>query len=210
VNSQRTIHVVDGRGPTTQLLFLVHGYGRTELHMAAYAALIDPAGRFTVVAPRGPIELPKRNGAGWALPRRRVPEQFAQALEQLDDLLDEQCAARGIGRDAVVVGGFSQGASLAFALALRAGRAPVGGVVAWCGPLPFDRGVDLDLGLLAGVPVLYQIGVHDDVIPLDALRRTTRELEASAAALTAFEYENGHDVSLDLLLDARAWLERRC
>jgi phospholipase/carboxylesterase len=200
-------HVVPASGASSPLLLLVHGYGSSELHMATLGRLVDPRSRFTILAPRGPIELPHRNGAAWALPRRRVPEQFGQSLARLDAELDAQCEARGARREDVVVGGFSQGAILALALAVSPGRPVPAGVLSWCGTLPFDRGIDVDLSRLAGVPVLFQVGVRDDVIPVEAMRRSANELRACGASLTAREYEGlGHDVSLELLVDARRWL----
>lgn len=206
-----SVHVVPARAPaaadaTPRLLFLVHGYGSSELEIAALGALADPARRFTIVAPQGPIAVPKRNGRGWVLPRRRRPEQFAQSLATLDRILEFECARRGISRRDIVVGGFSQGAILALALAALPGRDAPGAVISWSGTWPLDRGVDVDIAQLAGVPVLFLSGVDDEVIPIELMRASAKALDEAGARLCTREYDSGHDVSVEMLADTRDWL----
>jgi phospholipase/carboxylesterase len=201
------LHVhVDASDAPTGLLVLVHGFGHTEHHSAIAGRLIDPERRYTVVAPRGPIHLPTRKTAAWMLPRRRRPEQFATSLVHLDALIEEQCRHHGVGRDQVVLAGFSQGGILAVALGALAGRRPPAGLVVWCGTVPVDRGVEVDLGRLAGVPVLWQMATDDDVIPIAIERAGAQQLDAAGAVVTAREYPARHEVSLDMLVDARVWL----
>jgi phospholipase/carboxylesterase len=200
---------IDASDAPTGLLVLVHGFAHTEHHTAVAGRLIDPERRFTVVAPRGPIHLPTRKTAAWVLPRRRRPEQFGASLLQLDAFVEAQCREHGIGRDRVVLGGFSQGAILSVALAAMAGRPLPLGLIVWCGTVPVDRGVEVDLGRLAGVPVLWQMATHDEVISLEVVRAGAEQLRAVGAAIDAREYDARHEVSLDMLNDARDWLARR-
>jgi predicted esterase len=72
--------------------------------------------------------------------------------------------------------------------------------------VPLDRGVEIDLGRLAGVPVLFQVGVHDTVIPIEALRASASALGSCGADLTARDYDAGHEVTIEMLADTRAWL----
>jgi phospholipase/carboxylesterase len=196
--------------PPTRLLFLVHGYGMSEIHMATLGGLCDPERRFTHVAPRGPIEFPTHASAAWMRRRKRQePGEFERAVRGLGERLDRECAALGTRGEDVVLGGFSQGAILAFALAAAPARPVPAGVFSWCGMLPFDRGVPTDFGRLAGVPVLLHATADDAVIPLAATRTSADELRRHGAALSAREYAGGHDVSLEMLLATRAWLAER-
>ncbi|HEX7094776.1 MAG TPA: hypothetical protein VF183_02760 [Acidimicrobiales bacterium] len=197
---------VDAVETPAGMLVLVHGFGHTELHMAIAGRLIDPGRRFTLVAPRGPIELRTRGAAAWVLPRRRHPEQFVASVVQLAAMVDEQCERHGIDRTAVVLGGFSQGAIVALAVAALPGRPVPAGVLLWCGTIPRDRGTEVDLGRLAGVPVLCEIAARDEVIPPDVMRASAAELRAAGAAVTIEEHDALHEVTLDMLVGARAWL----
>src|SRR5215217_4026281 len=145
-------HVEAADGHPAGLLVLVHGFGHSETYMGVAGRLIDPARRFAVAAPQGPILLPTSRRRAWVLPKRKLPEQFAISLRQLDVFVDAQCAAHGVAREQVVLGGFSQGAILAMSLAALPGRPIPAAVISWCGVLPLDRGVDVDLARLRGVP----------------------------------------------------------
>jgi phospholipase/carboxylesterase len=199
-------HVEAADGDPAGLLVLVHGFGHSETYMAIAGRLIDPARRFVLAAPRGPIELPTSKARAWVLPRRRRPEQFGVSLRHLDTFVDAQCEAHGLDRARVVLGGFSQGAILALALAAHPGRPVPAGVISWCGTVPFDRGVDVDLSRLAGVPVLYHAATADEVISLGIVRAGADELRANGAVLDAREFDARHEVTLDMLNHARTWL----
>lgn len=188
------------------LLVLVHGFGHNETYTAIQGRLVDPHRRFTVVAPRGPLDLRTRGAAAWVLPRRQRPEQFPTAVLQLDALISGLCAEHGIDRSAVVLGGFSQGAILALALAAQPGRPVPAGLIMWCGTIPVNRGTEVDLARLAGVPVRYDIAARDEVISPDIVRAGADELRAAGAVVTVAEHDAPHEVTLDMLVGTRGWL----
>jgi phospholipase/carboxylesterase len=204
--SPLTAHVEPADGDPVGLLVLVHGFGHSETYMGVAGRLIDPQRRFVVAAPQGPILLPTSKRRAWVLPKRKLPEQFAVSLRELDVFVDAQCAAHGVERERVVLGGFSQGAILALALATWPSRPVPAAVISWCGVLPLDRGVDVDVARLHGVPVLCQLATRDEVISVGAVRAATQELRDVGAVVTAREYDARHEVTLDMLVDARAWL----
>jgi phospholipase/carboxylesterase len=197
-------HVVELRGEPTRLLVLLHGYGHHSTHLAAYGALLDPAGRWLVAAPTGPLPVGRR-GPGWVRPGGRVPQQFDQAVREADAELDALCAARGMARAEAVIGGFSQGGYLALAVAALADRVRPAGVLAMFGTVPTGR-PGIDLANLAGLPVLQQIGRRDEVVPREALSAGRDALVASGCDLTYREYDSGHAISLESLFEARDWL----
>jgi predicted esterase len=197
---------IEAADAASGLLVLVHGFGHSETYMGVAGRLIDPARRFVVSAPQGPILLPTSRRRAWVLPKRQRPEQFGESLRQVASFVDAQCAVHRIAPEHVVLGGFSQGAILALALAARPGRPRPAGVLSWCGTVPFDRGVEVDLDRLAGVPVLCQIATEDDVIPVDVVRAGAQALRDAGADVLAREYAAPHEVTLDMLIDARTWL----
>lgn len=194
-------------GAPPRLLLLVHGYGLHAEEMLAFGSLADPERRFVIVAPRGPIDLPN-GAAAWMLPGRKVPEHYPEAVALVDAVLDQACDRYGVSRSAAVVGGFSQGAMVAFGVALLPGRARVGAVVNWCGALPVGRGAMAVEGL-DGLDVLWQTATRDEVIPPSHTAETLALARAQGAVLEAHEYDTTHAVSLELLADTREWLRRR-
>ncbi len=194
-------------GALPRVVVLVHGYGFHAEEMLAFGTLVDPDRRFVVVAPRGPIDLPN-GAAAWMLPGRKVPEQYPEAVALVDATVDHACDRFGVERSAVLVGGFSQGAMVAFGVALLAGRARVGGVINWCGALPLGRGTVAFDGL-AGLDVLWQTATRDEVIPPAHTAEALAVALAHGAVVEAHEYDTTHAVSLELLADARRWLAAR-
>ena len=187
---------------------LVHGYSYHPEEMLAYGTVIDPERRFVVVAPRGPIDLPN-GAAAWALPKNREPPQFPKAANLLDATLDAACARYEVPRERALVGGFSQGAILAFTLALDPGRVRPAGVVSWCGSLPVNRGTPTDHARFAGLPVLWQTATRDEVIPVEHSRAGAAMVAEHGGVLEQHEYDTTHAVSVELLADARRWLAAR-
>ena len=84
------------KGSSAQrLLLLVHGYGADEQDLGGLLPYLDPDGVFAAVMPRAPIAAPGTPGYMWydMVGGDDVAGQFATALDELDALVDEQCAA---------------------------------------------------------------------------------------------------------------------
>lgn len=197
-------YIIEGRGEPMRLLFLMHGWDANEYHLAAYGPLMDPAARYLVVAPRGPVEV-SANGVGW------YPfddnEVLSQRLDELDALLDRLCDQHGFPRAETVVGGFSQGALLAVALGIRKNaRPPLAGVISLCGFLPPLEVVEADWERAAKTRFLVQRGTADPYIDAERARDLVRTLEEHGATVSAEEYPMGHDNTLESLAGVRDWL----
>ena len=191
-----------------RLLVLLHGFEDAPERLGAIVSEIDPTdGAMTVVAPRGPHDL--GNGPSWLGSQDPDPDDVAVTLDQLDALVDEECSRLEIGRDAVVVGGFSQGGAAALALTLRAGdRAPVGGCFVLAGFLWPPPAVDYSFDRAAGAtPVLVVHGRDDDVIAVQQGRSAARLLDRRGLAVTYREHPDaGHELHPAYLADVRSWL----
>ena len=66
-----------------------------------------------------------------------------------------------------MLGGFSQGSVMSYALGLGAGRPRPAGIIALSGFIPEVEGFQLDLGKAAGLPVAIGHGTHDPVISVE-------------------------------------------
>jgi thioredoxin len=197
-------NVIQG-GSAQRLLLLVHGYGADERDLGGLLPHLDPDGVFAAVLPRGPIVAPGTPGFAWYEFGEGAGPGFVTALDELDALVDEQCAALGFDRAQAIFGGFSQGAGLALALAMFPGdRVRPAAVLAMSPALP---AAEIDPAA-RHVPVLVQHGTHDPLIPVQRSRDLARALRLAGVPTVYREYPMEHQVALEGLQDARAWLMR--
>jgi thioredoxin len=196
-----------------RLLLLAHGFGADERDLGGLLPYLDPDGRFVTVLPRGPVALPGMPGFAWydfGLPEGEVAAAFASALDQLDDVLDEAAAEHDLPRSEAIVGGFSQGAGLALALALRTSDRPHPlGVLAMSPALPHrsldETHPDWDAG--AKIPVLLQHGTHDPLVPVARTRDLAAALEEHGTPVVYAEYPMEHQVAMESVRQAKTWLD---
>jgi len=198
------------KGSSAQrLLLLVHGYAADEQDLGGLLPYLDPDGVFAAVMPRAPMAAPGTPGYMWydMVGGDDVAGQFATALDELDALVDEQCAQLGFDRSQAIFGGFSQGGGLALALGLFTpadGRPRVrpAGVLAMSPAAmtgPVDEGA-------RDVRVLVQHGRDDPLIPVQRSRDLARDLRGFGIPTLYREYPMEHQVALEGLRDAREWL----
>jgi thioredoxin 1 len=193
-----------------RLMLLVHGYGADERDLGGLLPYLDPDGRLAVVLPRGPEAAPGTPGFAWYSwsPQGEFdPDAFTSSLEALDDLLDESCADMGFDRSQAIVAGFSQGAGMMLALALRTSdrRRPLG-VLAMSPALPGLDVFEPDWAAGKEIPVLVEHGDQDPLVPVARVRQLARVLEANGVPVVYAEYPMGHQVALESIEKARAWM----
>jgi thioredoxin 1 len=192
-----------------RLLLLVHGYGADEQDLGGLLPYLDPDGEFAAVLPRAPLSAPGAPGYMWydMGGAADLTAQFTTALDELDRLVDEQCLLLGLERSEAVFAGFSQGGGLALALSLFSApdghpRVRPAGVLAMSPAAmtgPIDDGA-------RDVPVLVQHGTNDPLIPVQRSRDLARHLRELGVATVYREYPMEHQVAIEGLRDARAWL----
>jgi thioredoxin len=204
------MNVVKGSS-AQRLLLLVHGYGADEQDLGGLLPYLDPDGSFAAVMPRAPISAPGTPGYMWyemGGGSAEVTDQFVTALDALDAIVDEQCEQLGFDRAGAILGGFSQGAGLALALGLYAApddrpRVRPAGVLAMS-PAALTGPIDESA---REVPVLVQHGTHDPLIPVQRSRDLARDLREFGIPTVYREYPMEHQVAIEGLRDARAWLD---
>lgn len=194
-----------------RLLVLLHGWSAEQHHLAAYVPLIDPDERFTAVCPRAPHPVEGTDGASWyeRTDSGPVPASFLAGVERVDGLIGDECAAMGITRDRCVIGGFSQGGFLALAVAGRHGAPRYAGVWAMCCALPEVMGLELDLAAAAGTPALVMVGERDAIITPDRGRAAADALTDAGWDVEVHGYDMAHSQTIEMMIDARAWLALR-
>ncbi|MCY3617083.1 MAG: hypothetical protein F4Z00_02655 [Acidimicrobiaceae bacterium] len=198
------------RDGADRLLFLMHGYTAEQHHLAAYVPLIDPDERFTAIAPRGPIDMPDGDGAGWWTIDLDTFEsdvsQLGPSFERLESFIADEADKAGVPLERCVVGGFSQGGYLSLALAGRPGGPRYAGVWAICCGLPSALGLNLDLSGGDGRPALFQWGTRDIVIGPDQPKEVISALADGGWDLRHHAYDMAHSQTIEMMIDAREWL----
>ena len=205
-----TIHHI-GRPPAAEpdgALVLFHGRGADEHDLYPLFDILDPERRLLGLSPRGPLALPP-GGAHWYVVRRvGYPDEksFYPTYAAVTEWLDGTLADAEISPGRTVLGGFSQGAVMSYALALGHGRPRPAGLMCLSGFIPVVDGFELDPGNASGLPVAIGHGTHDPVIEVDFSRRARASLEQAGAEVTYRESAMGHSIDPGYLDELRAWL----
>lgn len=189
-------------------LVLLHGRGADEHDLVALFDLLDPERRLVGVTPRGPLSLPP-GGAHWYVVRQigyPDPETFLATVQQASGWLDALPELTGVPLERTVIGGFSQGAVMSYALGLGEGRPAPAAIVALSGFMPTVDGFALDTG--RAVPVAIGHGTGDPVIGVEWSRQARDRLEAAGTAVTYRESPMGHSIDPGFLRDLAGWLTK--
>lgn len=202
-------HVVRAAdGSPDGALVLLHGRGTSEYDLAPLVDELDPDRRLVGVTPRGPLTLPP-GGAHWYAVRRvgfPDPDTFYAALARLTDFVDALPAALAVALERTVIGGFSQGAVMSYAVSLGRGRPRPAGTLALSGFVPTVPGFELDLDTLAGYPVAIGHGSYDPVIDVTFGRAARDLLQQAGADVTWRESPMPHAVDPGYLDELAGWV----
>jgi phospholipase/carboxylesterase len=172
------LHAVErpAAGEAAGALVLLHGRGADEHDLFPLLDALDPERRFHGYTPRGPLSLPPE-GAHW-YPLGGIPtppaEPFTTSLGALSEFVD------ALPYDKVVLGGFSQGSVMSYALGLGRGRPRPAALLALSGFIPRVEGFELDLEP-PFPPIAIAHGTYDPVIPVE-FGREARDVLMGAGA----------------------------
>jgi phospholipase/carboxylesterase len=192
-------------------LVLLHGRGADEHDLGTLLEVLDPERRLVGVTPRGPLSLPP-GGAHWYVVRSiGYPDSdtFHATFGQLTAWFDGLPARTGVPIERTVIGGFSQGAVMSYALGLGSGRPSPAGIIALSGFLPTVAGFSLDLAGRPGLPVAIGHGTQDPVIGIEFGREARERLSAAGLDVLYRETPMSHTIDPEYIPELRAWLDVR-
>jgi phospholipase/carboxylesterase len=193
----------------TGALVLTHGRGADPYDLEPLLEILDPARKLLGILPRGPLLLPP-GGRHWYIVRQigfPDPPTFLASFRELADHLSSVLQERGLSWDRTVLGGFSMGAVMSYALSLGADRPRPAGVLAFSGFIPSVEGFDLALADREGLPVSISHGTLDPVIGVNFGRDARDQLAAAGLAVHFREDPVGHTIAPPALAQAKGVLE---
>ncbi|HLF28717.1 MAG TPA: alpha/beta fold hydrolase [Anaerolineae bacterium] len=196
-----------GVGPHPAVVML-HGRSGDEDVMWVFASTLPRD--WLIVAPRG-LQPDPDGGYTW---HPRTPDQwptlqaFDTAVATVVRLLRALPDLYHADPDHIYLMGFSQGAALAFATAMRQ-PGLVQGIAALVGFIPTDCADAASLAALKDLLAFMAVGQEDERIPLERSQACARTLRAAGARLEYHEYNTGHKLSAEALRDLKAWWEAR-
>jgi phospholipase/carboxylesterase len=196
-------------GDSQGALVLLHGRAVDEHDLLPLLDIFDPQQRLLGICPGGPITDLPPGGRHWYVIERvghPEPNSFHATYERLGSFLEGVLDQHGISWDRTVLGGFSQGTVMAYALGLGEGRPRPGGIVAMSGFIPTVERWSPDPQLAPGLPVFLTHGVRDPIISVEFARSARQTLEPFGADLIYRETPMGHAIDPRVLPEIEEWV----
>ncbi len=198
-------------GDPAGAIVLRHGRGTSEQDLLPLLDVFDPHERLVGAFPRGPLQLPPI-GYHWYVVEEvgyPDPESFTATYRRLGAWLEGLAERTGVPIERTVIGGFSQGAVMAWALGLGPGRPRPAGILTMSGFIPTVPDFELQLTGLSGFPVAITHGLLDPVISVDLGRQARDRAQSAGADVMYRETDVPHIVDPRLIPGLVDWLDRR-
>lgn len=192
-------------------LVLHHGRGTTADDLLPLIDALDPQGELVGVLPQGPLKLPPGGWHWYMVPRVGFPdpETFWQSFELLSRFHDALPGELGVPWERTIIGGFSMGTVMSYALGLSEGRPAPAGIVALSGFIPTVDGFEPHFEDRKSLPVVIRHGTGDPVISVEFAREARRTLEDAGLPVDYDESPIGHSVDPGSLPGLQSWVAER-
>ena len=206
------IHLIrEPAGEARGTLVLLHGRGADEHDLLPLLGVLDPKRRWRGITVGGPLTM-EPGGKHWYAVHRvgwPDPATFTPTYEQLTAFLDGEL---GLDWSRTVIGGFSQGGVMSYALGLGRGRPVPAGILAMSCFLPRfadDEPWAPDFAGRPQLPVAHVHGERDPIIGVEFGRDARDRLTDAGLPLLYREFPGGHHVDPRVLVELADWLSRR-
>lgn len=197
--------------PREGSLVLLHGYGADEYDLMGLAPFFSE--KLDILSIRAPGATPF-GGASWfdidmnaQGDLRFNADQALASGRGVIELIAELTKSEDIPAGKLILGGFSQGASISMLVALMQPLL-IKALLVMSGRL--TQGADALIkqkDLLKQLPVFAGHGIQDQVIPISYGREIVAFWETLPVELTHHEYAMGHEINQAELADIQAWMD---
>ncbi|MDQ3729859.1 MAG: phospholipase [Actinomycetota bacterium] len=205
------VHLIrEAAGDPAGALVLNHGRGSDEHDLVPLLDELDPERRLVAVTTGAPLTNIPPGGRHWYIVPRvgfPDPQTFSSGFEALTGFLDGFLAEREISWERTVIGGFSMGAVMSYAVSLGPGRPTPAGLIALSGFIPAVEGWEPELDGRARLRVMIHHGTRDPVISVEFARRAREVLELGGIEPDYLETEVGHLLPPEAVAAARRLVE---
>ncbi|MFL5843715.1 MAG: alpha/beta hydrolase [Solirubrobacteraceae bacterium] len=202
--------VREAAGEPAGTILLLHGRGADEHDLLPLLGVLDPKRRYRGITLGGPLSMPPGGKHWYAVHRIGWPDPatFDPTYGALTSLLDDELA---IDWPNTVVGGFSQGGVMSYALGLGPGRPVPAGILAMSCFLPRfeDDHWHPDFATRPQLPVAHVHGTADQIIGIEFGRDARERVEGAGLPLLYREFPGGHHVDPRLLGELATWVRDR-
>lgn len=212
-----------GKGP---LVVLLHGFGAPGDDLVALWRYFKVSDEVRFVFPEAPLSLSERGfgdaRAWWMLDLDRImqarqlgqweelskeiPHGLAPARRQVLDLLSVAMEELDAPSEAVVLGGFSQGAMLSTDVALHS-DIPLAGLVLLSGTLIAKQEWVPRLPNRRGLQVFQSHGIEDPILAFSAAQQFRAYAESAGLFLKWVEFHGGHEIPFQVLEELGVFLQ---
>ena len=187
---------------------LLHGHAGNEDVMWIFARTLPPG--WLIIAPRAIQD----NGDGGYSWHTHQPdswptlEDFDEAVTAVTHFIHALSNLYNADPQHIYLMGFSQGAALSYALAMRQ-PGLIQGIAGLVGFIPEQIESALATDPLQNLPVFIAVGTKDERIPVKLARHGANTIKKAAAQLDYNEYDTGHKLNAQGMRDLTAWWQAR-
>jgi phospholipase/carboxylesterase len=134
------------------------------------------------------------------------PDTFRAAYAALSAFHDDLWERTGVGPERTVLGGFSMGSVMSYALGLGADRPAPAGILAFSGFVPIVEGWEPDLADRQSTRAFIAHGRRDPIMDVEFARRAKALLEAGGLPVEYHESDAAHHIDPGHVEPATRWL----
>jgi phospholipase/carboxylesterase len=196
-------------GDPEGLLVLHHGRGADERDLLSLGDVLDPQRRLHVATPRAPLQLPGWPGYHWyVVPRvgHPDPDTFQAAYGTLAAFHDELWRNTRTTPENTVLGGFSMGSVMSYALALAPERPAPAGILAFSGFVPQVESWQPSLDDRKNTRAFIAHGRRDPIMVVDFARQARDLLRQGGLDVEYHESDAAHHIDPAHVPAAIDWL----